>query len=76
MAVTASKLRANVYRLLDAVLDTGVPVEIVRRRRTLKIIPGDTPKRDKLAALKRRPKVLVGDPEELLHRDWSREWKP
>ena len=32
MPVTASKLRENIYRILDQVLETGVPVEIERRR--------------------------------------------
>ena len=31
MPVTASKLRENIYRILDQVLETGVPVEIERR---------------------------------------------
>jgi hypothetical protein len=31
--VTASKLRENIYRILDQVLETGVPVEIERRGR-------------------------------------------
>ena len=36
--LTASKLRANVYRVLDQVLETGVPVEIERHGRRLRII--------------------------------------
>jgi len=76
MALTASKLRENVYRILDQVLETGVPVEITRGRRKLKIVPvGERPK-GKLDRLKPRPDALVGDPEELVHLDWSAEWRP
>ena len=31
MAITASKLRENIYRLLDQFLNTGVPIEVKRR---------------------------------------------
>ncbi len=31
MKVTASKLRENIYSILDEVLETGVPVEITRK---------------------------------------------
>lgn len=74
MAVTASKLRQDIYRILDRVLETGVPVEIERRGRILRIVPDQAP--DKLAALKRRDDYLRCDPEELVHLDWSHEWRP
>ena len=37
-SITASKLRENVYRILDEVLETGIPVEINRRGKKLKIV--------------------------------------
>lgn len=43
MKITASKLRENIYRVLDQVVETGVPVEIERRGRRLKIVPADEP---------------------------------
>jgi hypothetical protein len=76
--LTASKLRANVYRVLDQVLETGVPVEIERHGRRLRIIAetsGKTAAPGKLTRLKPR-KLLRGDPEALVHVDWSREWRP
>ena len=76
MAITASRLRENIYRILDQVAETGVPVEIVRGRRRLKIVPADDVVPAKTARLKPRPKVLVGDPQRLVHMDWSKEWKP
>ena len=73
MALTASKLRENIYRILDRVLETGVPVDVRRKGRTLRIIPTDPPSR--IARLERRP-YLLADPEEIVHLDWSREWHP
>lgn len=76
MTVTASKLRENVYKILDTVLETGVPVEIVRGGRKLKIVPVDERPKGKLDRAKARPDALAGDPEDLVHIDWSREWRP
>jgi prevent-host-death family protein len=74
MALTASKLRENIYRILDEVLETGVPVEIERRGRMLQIVPVEP--RGRLANLKPNPDFVVGDPEDLVEMDWSSEWKP
>jgi hypothetical protein len=71
MKVTASKLRENIYNILDQALETGVPVEVERKGRTLKIIPETKP--SKLAKLKKRD-YLVGDPESIVHMDWLQEW--
>jgi hypothetical protein len=73
MAIKASALRENIYRLLDEVLETGVPIEIERRGKILRIVPGET--RSKLDNLRPRPHLLT-DPEELVHLDWSEEWRP
>jgi hypothetical protein len=72
--LTASKLRENVYRILDEVLETGVPVEIERRGKILRII--STQSRSKLDNLKHHPGYLLGDPEDLVHLEWSGEWRP
>jgi len=74
MALTASKLRANVYRLLDEVLETGKPLEIERNGRLLVIAPKE---RESIwDRLPRRKGFIVGDPDELIHIDWSSEWNP
>jgi prevent-host-death family protein len=74
MALTASKLRANVYRLLDEVLETGKPLEIERNGKTLVILPKE--KESIWDRLPRRKGFIVGDPDELIHMDWSSEWNP
>jgi hypothetical protein len=77
MALTASKLRANVYRLLDEVLETGKPLEIERNGRLLVIAPKEEKKKgSKLDNLPRREGFIIGDPDELIHMDWSSEWNP
>lgn len=76
--LTASKLRADVYHILDQVLDTGIPVEIERRGRQLRIVPTEgaiTRTSGRLVRLKTR-RYLRCDPEVLVHIDWSREWRP
>lgn len=72
MVVTPSQLRQNIYKLLDQVLETGIPIEINRKGRKLRIVPEK--RKSKLDNLKKRP-GLNCDPEELIHMDWSNEWK-
>jgi prevent-host-death family protein len=71
MRVTASKLRADIYNILDETLKTGVPVEVVRKGRVLRIVPETKP--DKLSRLKKRD-YIVGDSEDFVHIDWTNEW--
>jgi len=74
MALSASKLRANIYRLLDEVLETGKPLEIERNGEILVIVPRKT--ESIWDRLPRREGAIVGDPDELIHMDWSSEWNP
>ena len=70
MKVTASKLRENIYGILDQALE-GVPVEVVRKGKILKIVPDVKP--DKLSRLKKR-NCIIGDPDDIVHMDWLSEW--
>jgi hypothetical protein len=70
MVIQASALRENLYRILDEILETGVPIEIERRGKILRIAPAET--RSKLGNLRPRPYLLT-DPEELVHLDWPEE---
>ena len=69
--ITTTDLRQNLYRILDRILETGEPVEISRHGRTLKIVPQEEPGR--LERLEPHD-VIVGNPEELVHVDWSEYW--
>ena len=73
MKVKATHLRANIFKILDHVAESGETVEITRKGSVLQIIP-DTRAR-KLGALPRR-KCIVGDPEKLVQLDWSSAWRP
>jgi len=70
--MTASKLRQDIYRLLDQVLETGEPVIVERNGRRLRIIADEAPSR--LGTLVRRPDVVIGDSADLVELDWSDEW--
>jgi hypothetical protein len=74
MRVTASKLRENVYKILDEAIETGAPVEIVRKGVVLRIVVERPP--SKLARLKKRDAqdVFVGDPDDVIGMDWLSEW--
>ena len=74
MPMSPSELRRNIYRALDTVLETGVPLEIERKGKLLRIVAVEEP--DRLSNLKRRDGYLVGDPEAIVHLDWSSEWRP
>ena len=63
MTITATKLRADLYRVIDNVIKNGVSVEVELRGKKVRIVPAEP--RDKLAALVKRPGVIVGDPARL-----------
>jgi hypothetical protein len=68
MPITPSTLRANLCRILDEAIETGRPIEVIRKGTVLTIVP---PKRvSKLAKLKKR-KLFVGDVEDIIGKDWS-----
>jgi prevent-host-death family protein len=69
--VTPTELRADIYNLLDEVLDTGIPLEIKKANRRLIIMP--VAKVDKLQNLVARPELIQGDPEDLVNINWETE---
>lgn len=71
MRVTATKLRENIYQILDQVAEGGAPVEIVRNGTVVKIVAEKRP--SKLAKLKKRNNYN-GDPDEIIGMDWSKYW--
>lgn len=76
MKVTATALRQNIYAILDEALATGEPIEVERKGKTLKIVPPKQKKEGNLSKLAKLPERdwVVGDPEDLVHIDWSKEW--
>lgn len=74
MSVTASQLRQDIYRLLDQVLESGEPLEIVRKGRRLRLVPDNSISR--LDRIVGNPLAIPGDPGELVSIDWSDGWSP
>lgn len=75
MPMSATKLRADIYRVLDEILETGIPVDIERGGRLLRITPVKAP--SKLDRLEPHPDFVAGGTlDDLVHIDWSGEWKP
>lgn len=75
MKVTATKLRAELYQILDRVLETGEAVEVTRAEGTVVIKPLRSERRAKRKP-KPNPRLVVGDPDDLIHFDWVSHWKP
>jgi len=72
MGISVTKLRANLYQIVDRVIETGMPVDIERNGERVRLAP--VKRRTKLEKLVRRPASIVGDPEGIVHLDWSGEW--
>ena len=66
-----SNLRADIFRLLDKVIETGHPLEIERKGKILQIVP-----KIKISRLQRLTKhnCIICNPEEIVHMDWEKEW--
>lgn len=71
MPITATKLRQNIFSILDAVIETGQSVTIERKGEIIKLVP--VKKKSKLSNLKKRH--FSDEPlENFSHLDWSAEW--
>ena len=69
--ITVTELRGNIYKLLDEVLSTGIPIEINKGGKKLKIMP--VGKSNKLQNLVSRPNVIKGNPDDLVSISWEKE---
>jgi hypothetical protein len=78
MKLAATQLRTELYRVLDRVLESGETVEVVRPRGTvvLHAAKKPAPKKTRRRAPGKNPRLVVGDPDELVNFDWSKHWKP
>jgi hypothetical protein len=70
-SLSATKLRQNLYTILDDVLRTGRPVEIERNGQKLKIVP-EKPvnKMDRLEP----HTTVIGNPEDIVNIAWENTW--
>ncbi|MBW1894179.1 MAG: type II toxin-antitoxin system Phd/YefM family antitoxin [Deltaproteobacteria bacterium] len=72
-AISPTALRNNLFKIIDSVIQTGIPVEIERKGHRLKIIVEE--KKSKFKNLKPR-NCIVGDPDELIDikvAEWDEE---
>ncbi len=69
--VSPTELRSNIYNLLDEVLNSGVPIEINKGGKLLRIVP--VAKIDKLLNLVSRPGVIKGNSDDLVNISWEKE---
>lgn len=73
MVVTPSKLRENLYNLLDSVIEKGELLEISRKGKILRIVAEQRPSRlDKIVA----KNITTASDDELINTPWESEWKP
>ena len=72
--LNASRLRSDIYRVLDRVIETGETVEIERHGRIVKLVA--EPPRGKLDRLVKRPGFIRGKASELPDVEWSKSWRP
>jgi prevent-host-death family protein len=70
-AITVTELRGNIYKLLDEVLRTGIPIEVKKGGKKLRIVPAEPS--SKLQNLISRPDVINGNPEDIVHMTWEKE---
>jgi hypothetical protein len=71
--ISLTALRSQLFKIVDRVIETGMPVEIERKGHKLKIVLEE--KKSKFDNLKRR-NCIVGDPDELIDLEvgeWSEE---
>ena len=69
--ISLTSLRNKLFKVVDEIIETGVPVEIERKGHKLKIVLEE--KKSKLSNLKPH-NCIVGDPDELINLRLS-EWK-
>lgn len=70
-SVTPTQLRQNLYNLLDEVINTGVPLEINRGGKCLRIMTVE--KVDKLQNLVYRSDVIKGNADNIVDISWEGE---
>ncbi len=73
MELTVSKFRQNIYRILDDIIRTGKPAEIVRNGSLLRIVAVEK----KFSKSSRLKKQKLGNEDSLnfVHIDWMNERK-
>ena len=72
--LTATELRAHIYKVIDQVLATGEPREIVRNGQKLLLVPASRPRRT--LEQRQRRQATACTPDELVETRWDETWQP
>ncbi len=73
--MTATELRANLYRVIDEVLETGRPQRVRRGDQFVLISPEEPRVRLRLEDLPRRDAIACS-PDELVEQSFADAWTP
>lgn len=74
MRMTATELRRRFFQVLDRIAETGESVEIVQKGRTFRIAVEERPPLSfSSERLVSHPGTILGDAEDLIRVDWSKE---
>jgi len=71
MRIKASKLRADIYNILDSIINTGAVIEVERGGAIVKMTSDKAP--NKLDKLKKR-KTTLGNIDKIYNITWEKEW--
>ena len=72
MVVTFEELKTDIEGVLDRLVKTDETAEFEANGKCWQIVA--KPAVDKLCRLVPRPGLIIGDPENLVHFDWSEYW--
>jgi hypothetical protein len=67
-----SNIQKDILGILDKVVKTGVPMVIERKGKRLLISPAE--KHRNLDCLEDHPDFIIGNPDNLVHIDWTAKW--
>lgn len=71
--LSLTALRSRLFKVVDGIIETGIPVEIERKGKRLKIVMVE--KKRKIENLKKR-NCIIGDPDDLIDlkvSEWNEE---
>jgi hypothetical protein len=70
--LSATRLRADLYRVLESVITSGQSVEVVLRGRKVRIVSIEPVSR--VQSMQSRADYIVGDPDELVRPNFDAAW--
>lgn len=70
--ISLTELRNDLYHKIDVLIETGKPIELVRKGHLIQIVVAK--KRSKLARLPKRPDFKIENPENIIDNDWLKDW--